>query len=262
MPLAGMASDELLHIGIEFATGLTGGIKELDQYDARFSRSRAEAYPPCILWTQAPRTISSRLQKSGGRAEDMSNDQNKVTASVEVDQNQLAEGVRLLARHVKPRKSAKALVRKDAGDLVIEIGGGEIRSAANGRWEGRARLNGLLLLNAAKGHSTKESITIRVESGRLSISGSSIPCEWESTTAPTVLIPIGATLFDVLVAGGNNSDEALERSGHLETVQDARKKRKRLVRKAVKILQPLKVTENDIDALVDQQLSAVTSPRQ
>jgi len=191
----------------------------------------------------------------------MSNDQTTAIASVEVDRDQLAEGVRLLARHVKPRKSAIALVWRDGGDLVIEIGGGEIRAAASGRWEGRARLNGLLLLKAARGHSTTESLTIRVKSGRLSISGSSIPCEWESTAAPTVLIPIGATLFDLLVAGGQNSDDELERAGHIETVQDARKKRKRLVRQAAKILQPLNVTENRIDDLVDQLLDDEIAPR-
>ena len=186
----------------------------------------------------------------------MSAERSAEIASVEVHRDQFVEGLRLLARHVKPRKTVKALVWRDAENLVVEIGGGEIRAEINGRWEGRARLNGLLLLNAAKGHSPVKPLTIRVESGRLIISGSSIPCEWESTTAPHVLIPIGATLFDMLVAGEQHSDEALERAGHFDAVRDARKKRKRLTRQAVKILGPLKVTEGAIDELVDRQLGS------
>ena len=107
---------------------------------------------------------------------------------------------------------------------IIELFRSSTRSI-NGRWEGRARLNAVLLINAAKGQSPIKPLTIRVESGRLIISGSSVPCEWESTAAAHVLIPIGATLFDTLFAGEQHSDEDLERAGHIDAVRDERKKR-------------------------------------
>ena len=185
----------------------------------------------------------------------MSSDQTNEIASVDVNRDQLIEGLRLLKKHASPRRREKAVVRREGGDLVIEIGGGAARAEASGRWEGEARLNGKLLLETAKHYSQDVTVNIRVEPGRFLFPGRSIPCEWVGTAAPHPLIPIGATLRDILRVGAQFSEEELEQSGHLESVRDARKKRTRLIRQAVKVLGPLQIAEEDLVELVDGLVS-------
>lgn len=176
-------------------------------------------------------------------------------ASVEVDRTQLREGLRLLRRHVKPKKTSITVLSREGEDLVVRLGGGEVRAALSGRWEGEARVKGLTILEAGRLSVDRDVVTIRVESGRLVFDGLSIPCDWETNSAPRVLIPIGASLVDVLKAGVEYSDEDLERNGVLDAVRDARKKRMRLIRAAAKTLGPLKVSESEIAVLVDQHLA-------
>ncbi len=175
-------------------------------------------------------------------------------ASIEVDRIQLLDGLRLLRRHVRPKKASIAVLSRDGEDLVIQLGGGEVRAALSGRWEGEARVKGRMILEAGKSSVDRDVVTVRVESGRLVFDGLSLPCDWETNSAPRVLIPVGASLIDILKADVEHSDEDLERNGVFDAVRDARKKRKRLIRAAVKVLQPLRVSEEEIASMVDRHV--------
>lgn len=180
-------------------------------------------------------------------------------AHAELDRDRFFEAIRLLRRHAKPYKAAKASIWRDGEDLVVGLGGGEVRTPMTGRWEGQARLNGQVLIQASKRWPTKPPFSIRVESGRLVFSGFSIPCEWESTSSPRVLIPVGASLVDILIAGARHSDEDLERAGYLDAVRDARKRRERIVREAGRLLEPLKVGEEDVERIVMERFRSLLS---
>lgn len=175
-------------------------------------------------------------------------------AYADLNQDEFFEGIRLLRRHAKPLKAAKAVIWREGDDLVVQLGGGEVRAAMSGRWEGQARLNGQVLLQASKRWSTKPPFSIRVESGRLAFEGFSVPCEWESNVSSRVLIPVNASLMDLLIAGSSHSEEDLERAGYLDAVRDARKSRARLVREAARVLEALRVREEDVEMMVSGRL--------
>jgi len=175
-------------------------------------------------------------------------------ASIEVDRDQLAEAFRLLKRHARPKRTTVTVLSREGEDLVVQSGGVETRARMLGRWEGEARVRGVMLFDAVKGFALERDAKIRVENGRLVFETFSMPCDWERNTAPRVLIPIGASLLDILRLAERFTDEELERNGVLDTVRDARRKRTRLIRAGARELQLLQVSEDDLVALVDQKL--------
>ncbi len=191
----------------------------------------------------------------------MTQEERGLQACAEVDRAQFLDGIRLLRRHAKPHKPAKAVIWREGEELVIGLGGGEVRAAMTGRWEGQARLNGQILLQAFKGGATRLPFSIRVEWDRLVFPGFSVPCEWESNRSPRVLIPVGASLIDMLIVGASHSDEDLARAGYLDAVRDARKKRGRIVREAARVLEPLLVKEEDVERIVGERFQSERSKR-
>jgi len=175
-------------------------------------------------------------------------------ASVEVNREQLVEAFRLLKRHARPKRTTVTVLSRDGQDLVLQCGGVEARAELLGRWEGEARVRGLMLYDAVKSFSLDRDAKIKVDGGRLVFETFSMPCDWERSSAPRVLIPIGASLFDILRIDRETSDNDLERNGVLETVVDARKKRRRLLRAAARDLAPLQISEDDLGELCDRKL--------
>lgn len=180
----------------------------------------------------------------------MTSNPGHLTARAEVDRDQFFEGLRLLRRNVKPRGSINAVISRQGGDLVVTVGGREIRAAMSGRWEGEARVNGRFLVESVKHRPMTLHFDLRVESGRLAFPGFSLPCERQSNSSPRVLVAVGASLVDLLISGSRHSDEDLERAGLLDAIRDARKTERRLVRQAARILESLGVTEEDLDGVV------------
>jgi len=176
-------------------------------------------------------------------------------ASVTVHCEQLREGFRILRRHARPKRSTVTVLSRDGEDLVIQMGGVEVRAEVEGRWEGEARVRGLMLFEAVRDFPHRYAAApITVERNRLKFSSLSMPCDWERNSAPRVLIPINASLLDILRIDAETADEDLERNGVLDAVLDARKKRKRLIHSAVRTLEPFKIPEEAITALVGERI--------
>lgn len=186
----------------------------------------------------------------------MTSRKQSLDACVEVNGPQLREGFRMLRQHANPKRTTVTVLSRDGEDLVVQTGGVEIRAEVKGRWEGEARVKGLMLFEAVRDFPQNDYAEIRVEGGRLVFSSLSVPCDWERNSAPRVLVPINASLLDVLRIDAETADEDLERNGVLDAVLDARKKRKRLIRSAVRTLEQFKIPEEAIAALVDERIHA------
>lgn len=190
----------------------------------------------------------------------MSPNASAVQAYAKLDQEQFFEGLRLLRRHARPHRAAKAVIWREGEDLVVGLGGGEVRTPMTGRWEGQARLqNARILLESTRQWSTRPPFTVRVESNRLFFSGFSLPCEWEANSSPHVLLPIEASLMDLLLVGSNHSDVALQEAGYLDAIRDARQSRAKIVRAAARDLKPLGVTEEDVERIVRERFEETRS---
>jgi hypothetical protein len=171
-------------------------------------------------------------------------------ASLKVDLAELLEGLRLLARTVKPAKAGEAILRYEDGQFVVRLGGGEISAAATGRWPGEARLGGESLLAAMKQHAAEDPLPVHVESGHLHLGRLAVPCQWQQTGAAQVEIPIGATIGQILQIAMEHTDATLEQSGVLALVLEARARHEALVNQAAIILRPLGVQQKDVERLV------------
>ena len=115
-------------------------------------------------------------------------------------------------------------------------------------------MSGQFVLAMAKHPPAIDPLTIRVEAGRLRIAGLSVPCEWQETGAAKLEIPIGTSLIEILRIGIQNTDEALEASGILEPIQDARRQCMSLIVKAANTLRPLGVRRTDVKDLVNDRI--------
>ena len=174
-----------------------------------------------------------------------------VMAQLDVDRRELSEGLRRLARHIKLAKAGEAILRFEDGRLVIRIGGGEIVATATGRWPGEARVSGAFVMAIAKHLPRSDPVPLRVEAGRFFVARASILCQWQKTGAGHVEIPIGAPLSEIVRIGMEYTDAALEQSGILERVEEARARREDLVEQAAITLQPLGVRPEDGERLVN-----------
>lgn len=183
-----------------------------------------------------------------------------VMAHLEIDRSELIEGMAALARHTKPAKAGEAIVRFEAGQITIAVGGGETSASASGRWPGEARVAGSFVLALARHAPADDPLPIWVEADALHIASLSVPCAWQHIGAAQLEIPIGATLAEILRTGIDQTDESLEHSGIRKRVEEAREKRRDLVERAVAILKALDVRADDVERLVDTCLR--TSPDQ
>jgi hypothetical protein len=178
-------------------------------------------------------------------------------AQLDVDLKEFTDGLRTLARTVKPAKAGEAILRFEDGQLVIRVGGGEIAIAATGRWSGEARVNGALVLAIAKHPPEKDPLTLRVEAGRLCLASLSVPCEWQETGTAKLEIPIETPFIEILRIGINNTDEALKQSGILLPVHDARRRCEALIKRAANALRPLGIQPGDVKRMVDDHIRQV-----
>jgi hypothetical protein len=175
-------------------------------------------------------------------------------AQLEVDRTTLRDGLRQLARHTRPARAGDAVLRFEDGSLDVQIGGGRIRAPATGRWPGEARVPGSFVLAMAKHLPNSDPIPIRVENGRLHLAGTSIGCHWQKFGAAQAVIPIGASLVQILRVGAEFRDEDLERSGILGQVNEARERRDQLIARAAEILFPLEIDDGDLANLVEEHV--------
>ncbi len=175
-------------------------------------------------------------------------------ANLQVDRGELFEGLRQLARIIasKEARGSEAILGFADGQCWVRLGGSEIAASASGTWRGEARVPARFVLTLPEGMSSAtDLIPIQVDGGRLKVGAMSVACHWQGVGAAQLEIPIGASLAQILRVTTGETDDALEQSGVLAQVKEARQRRRELVEKVATVLKPLAVGLTDVDRLVD-----------
>jgi hypothetical protein len=189
-----------------------------------------------------------------------------IVASLMVNRVELLEGLRRLKRHVRTKKPGQGTFRFQSGKLHVDLEGLEIAASGVGRWSGEAVVPGTFVLAFASNTPDVDPIPVRVEGRRLNIAGASINCLWlpraDSPAEPVAArAPVSdATLLEILKAAGNQSDEALEKTGFLALARDARSQREARIAEAAQALEPLGVPRDLLSRLVDECILRVSPP--
>lgn len=136
-----------------------------------------------------------------------------MTFAVQVSRKDLASALRTLARFVKRKQEADAVVSFADGTLQIELPGGAVGVAAQGEWDGEVRVPGRFLLTYAKSLPAADPMPVEVRGDRFRLAGLSVGCVLQEATGDRIELPLDPSVVDILRMLARYSDEEIERSG-------------------------------------------------
>ena len=159
-----------------------------------------------------------------------------------VARDEFAQALRMLRRTVPKRSNMpEALLTYDEGDLIVSIGGAEVRAAAWGRWTGVVRTAGQVMTSLDRFLPDNDPMPVHVEDGRLTIGRTSVPCAWQETVPESVRVPVDPGLLHLLRLPLERDPESIEEAGLSEMVEHAVARRDELLERAAVVLAPLEI---------------------
>ncbi len=173
---------------------------------------------------------------------------------LQVNRNELAEGLKKLRKLIKPRQAGEAILSFESGLLMVELGSITVQATAEGLLRGLVRVSGKSVLNLAEALPANDPLLIKVETERLHIGGLSLPCIWHDADEPTIGLPMDAPLTALLGVRYKYTEEQIFRSGLTDPIAEAEARRKMLTCNAANKLEPLGVRLEDVERLVDESL--------
>jgi hypothetical protein len=177
-----------------------------------------------------------------------------MTLSVYVGRKDLAIALRTLAKFVKRKQQAEAVVSFADGTLQIELPGGLVGVPADGEWSGEVRVPGSFFVSFAKTLPDVDPLPVQVRGDRFYLAGLSVRCVTQGAGGERIQLPLDPPVLDVLRVRLQHSEEEIERSGLTALVRTAEEKREQLIMQAHSHLHQLGVTRADLDRFVDECL--------
>ena len=182
-----------------------------------------------------------------------------------VNRDELIEAFKRLFKSVKLKDHAEAVLSMQEGLLRIDLGGITVKAAADGVWDGRARVAPRFLLDLSKASPPGSPVQVSVQGGQLYVGQWSAPCVWTSgSTAPPqpkpILLPVNPPLSRVLALSFLYTEEEIAASGLAGTVAAAQKKRDQLIAQAAALLLSLSVKPDDLQRTVDDCIRSEYCP--
>lgn len=172
-----------------------------------------------------------------------------------VAREELADALRVLRRAMpKRRRMPEALFSYDAGDLVLRLGGAELRIAAWGRWSGVVRAAGQAVITIDPFLLRNDPVPVHVENGRIKIGTCSILCAWQEAAPDRPVVPVDPSLLHLLRLPREHDAAAILEAGLLGVVRDALDRRDRILERAIRVLAPLEIGRADLERCLDAEL--------
>lgn len=139
--------------------------------------------------------------------------------------------------------------------LVINVQGITVQIPAEGNWPGKAKTPAQPIMSIRQALPAGDPLTLSFKDGRFHIGTWSIAGDWLDISPPFIDLPLNAPLLDVLAAKNKYSQPELIASGLDEKIRGIEKDiRKRVVRASV-ILNPVGISQADIQRLVEEKLN-------
>lgn len=176
---------------------------------------------------------------------------------LKVNRQELLDGLNLLRKTAKPKKNIEAVLSFENGNFVVFVNGVSIEATAEGKFPGMVRIPAVQAITLAKVLPPEDPLTIAHDEKRLYIGTFSMPCAWNNVEPNPIQLPIDAPLPTLLGLRLKYTDQEIFQSGHSNPLDEAERKRKMLVTKAVNALEPLGVKRPDVEKLVDDAVRKV-----
>lgn len=170
--------------------------------------------------------------------------------NVKVDRHELKRVFATLSKLCKLKKDAEMVFSFEAGVLSIALPGGKMGVAADGEWVGRVRTPSTALRAIAKTLPPDNPMRICVYKDRLYFNMFAVPCRVDPPGDDAIMVPVNASLADILRLRHRYSDEQIERAGLTHVVENAERQKEVDITQAAQWLAGLDVSREDLCRLV------------
>ncbi len=183
-----------------------------------------------------------------------------MTASLTVPRKKFVEALKMFRKTAKKKGAGEAILSYESGMLTIQISGVVARAEAHGDWPGEVRVSGRQISNLWNLVPPGDPVELSVYEDKLQIETLSIHCVWQQKDAARIYLPLDAPLPVILSAALKYTPEEITSSGLADVVRDAEEKRDELIDRAVKIIDPLDISCEELRRFVDEQVRRIALP--
>jgi len=174
-----------------------------------------------------------------------------------VNRKELIDGLNLLGSVAKPKKNMEAVLSFEKGNFVVRLNGGSIGASAEGEFPGIIRISAILAIKLAKMLPLEDTLTVAHDEKRLYIGTFAIQCTWHNVEPYPAQLPIDPSLPVLLGLRFECTQEQILHSGYSKSLDQAERKRKRLITKAMNTLKILGVERVFLEKLVDENIKRI-----
>ena len=173
--------------------------------------------------------------------------------SITVNRDEFEKNLRILKKVFKKNRDAMAVISGIDAGIRIDIPGASIQITAAGKWDGSVYAPSVHLLNFATSLPREDPLPISAEGTRLKIGSASMGnCRIDQTPSSMISLPLDATLSRMLHVNGVHSRKEIRQSGLEDAMKQAQEKARRLIARALPILAPFEITQEDLKTLAEE----------
>jgi hypothetical protein len=168
-------------------------------------------------------------------------DSGKSKGALEVDRQQLCQGLKLLLK-AKAFAGQTAQLTFADGRLKVAVLGASFQADATGTWAGEVLVDDQSLSRVARASLSQQAkLSVSTNGRELRIDTITVPCDWNAMQYPRISLPVDAKLIDVLRLPQKFSTTDIERSGLAKKLAAGERKRDELIRA---VLSEIRVAES------------------
>ncbi len=160
----------------------------------------------------------------------------------------------------KRAKLDRAILAYDGSFLSIESGEITAVMRSVGEWHGHATFSPTILRALATVPPAQDPIKISYADGHLLIGSMTIACDWRRESQPMIEAIENPTLLDLVAMERTMPRGELAGTELGKRIRSAQQKMERRLKNAAAQLEEMEITENDLRALVERQLSTRINP--
>lgn len=171
-----------------------------------------------------------------------------------------ATQLRKIATRSKLRAS-EVVFDFDSDQASLSYAGSKNWIAAKCAGRGMVTISGLALETLALGAQQpgEPEIEISISDGMLRLGRQAVSCRWTQTPTPTLLLPVNASLADILALRHMHSQAEIEAAGFAPALAAAEDRKAQLVNRAADVLSPIGVTPTELDQFLTAKIKESVS---
>mgnify|MGYP005697905257 CR=1 FL=1 len=176
---------------------------------------------------------------------------------LEVEKKPFLNALKTLRISIRARQKDEAIISFADGELSIRVQDSVVTVPATGQWSGTAKIVARTLIPIVTFPPDPDPLPLRFVGERFFIAGWSVNGTWHAGELEEPPVGDDATILELVALRGQYSETELESSGLLQQVRDAELTVKEHVAQAVKVLEGIGISEEDVQAIVDEKIEAI-----